>query len=114
MNDFHNNGHERRLIKRRGEGCALPESLAHGFRISECMIAPMLDRIGRPEGERHVEPHAMDVLVELARHAGDTVSREELILAVWKHPHVTDDVLSRCISMLRHALGDDYKPAAYY
>jgi non-specific serine/threonine protein kinase len=35
------------------------------------------------------------------------VSRDELIEAVWKHPHVSDEALSRCISLLRHALGDD-------
>jgi adenylate cyclase len=107
MNDFHNNGRERRLLGRRGEGRALLEPLTRGFRIGECLIVPMLGRIGRPDGECHVEPHAMDVLVELARHAGDTISHNALILSVWGHPHVTDYVLSRCISMLRHALGDN-------
>jgi TolB-like protein len=49
----------------------------------------------------------MDVLVALASRPGEMVGRDELIAAVWKHPHVTDEALSRCISMLRHALGDD-------
>jgi TolB-like protein/tetratricopeptide (TPR) repeat protein len=49
----------------------------------------------------------MEVLVYLARHPGQVVGRDELIRAVWRHPHVTDEALTRCISMLRHALGDD-------
>jgi TolB-like protein/Tfp pilus assembly protein PilF len=67
----------------------------------------MQSRIRSPAGEVHIEPRAMDVLVALARRPGEAMSRDELILAVWKHPHVTDEALSRCISLVRHALGDD-------
>src|SRR5262249_25680014 len=38
---------------------------------------------------------------------GEAVSRDRLIEAVWKHPHVSDEALSRCVSILRKALGDD-------
>ena len=81
--------------------------LDRGFRVGDRAVEPRLCRVVRPDGEARIEPRAMDVLVTLARHAGETVSRDELIDAVWRHPHVSDEALSRCISMLRQALGDD-------
>jgi len=79
----------------------------NSFRISDIVVEPASSRVSRPDGVKHVEPRAMDVLVFLAQHADRVVSRDELIRAVWKHPNVTDDALSRCISLLRQALGDD-------
>jgi TolB-like protein/Tfp pilus assembly protein PilF len=70
-------------------------------------VEPGLRRITAPDGAMRVEPRAMDVLVALARRAGETVSRTSLIDAVWKHRHVSDEALSRCISIVRKALGDD-------
>jgi TolB-like protein/Tfp pilus assembly protein PilF len=85
----------------------MTDALDRGFRLDDRLVEPSLCRISGPAGEVRVEPRAMEVLMALARSAGQTVGRDELIEAVWKHPHVTDDVLSRCISMLRVALGDD-------
>lgn len=82
-------------------------SLDADFKLGDRVIEPSRCCITGPEGERHVEPRVMQVLVQLARRAGEVLSRDELIEAVWKHPHVTDEALSRCISMLRQALGDD-------
>jgi DNA-binding winged helix-turn-helix (wHTH) protein len=99
----------RRLRFRRTpiKGLGMSDSLASGFRLAELTVQPNQGRIVSLGGEAHVEPRAMDVLVVLARRAGDTVSRNELIEAVWKHSYVCDEALSRCISLLRHALGDD-------
>ncbi len=85
----------------------MTDALDRGFRLGDCLVEPTLYRIRGPEGEVRIEPRAMEVLVALARSGNQAVSRDELIETVWKHPHVTDDVLSRCISMLRQALGDD-------
>ena len=82
-------------------------ALVHGFRLDDRQVEPQRFRILRPDGESRVEPRAMDVLLTLACSAGETVTRNALIDAVWKHPHVTDEALSRCISLLRTALGDD-------
>ena len=84
-----------------------------GFRIGDWMVEPMLSRINGPSGSAHLEPRAMDVLVALAQRAGELVSRDDLIAAVWKHPHVTDEALSRCISILRHVLSDDQDEPRY-
>ncbi len=89
------------------------DPLASGFRLGDHAVHPSRGRIVSLAGEVHVEPRAMEVLVALARRAGDTVSRDDLIDVVWKHPYVSDEALSRCISMLRHALGDDRSQPRY-
>ena len=94
-------------------GFQVSDPLANGFRIGDHAVLPSRGRIVSVAGEARVEPRAMDVLVALARRAGETVSRDDLIDAVWKHPYVSDEALSRCISMLRRALGDDHSQPRY-
>jgi TolB-like protein/Tfp pilus assembly protein PilF len=49
----------------------------------------------------------MAVLTCLARHVGEVVTREEFSSEVWGGRVVSDEALSRCISLLRHVLADD-------
>ena len=77
------------------------------FHIGAWLIQPQLHTIARDDQITHVEPKAMQVLVYLAEHADQVVSKERLISAVWADTFVTDDVLTRCISELRKAFGDD-------
>jgi DNA-binding winged helix-turn-helix (wHTH) protein/tetratricopeptide (TPR) repeat protein len=83
------------------------QELQAGFRIGECLIEPRQNRIVRGEREVRVEPRVMDVLVCLAEHAGEVVSRETLNQQVWSNVVVTDQAVTNCISELRHHLGDD-------
>ncbi len=54
-----------------------------------------------------LEPKAFAVLSEMVARPGAMLSRDELMDTVWGHRHVTPGVLSRSISQLRKALGDD-------
>jgi DNA-binding winged helix-turn-helix (wHTH) protein/TolB-like protein len=54
-----------------------------------------------------LEPRVMAVLVCLARHAGEVVTRDEFIAEVWGGRVVSDESLSRCVSLLRQVLNDD-------
>ncbi len=56
---------------------------------------------------RRVDFKAMQVLLCLARSAGETVSKRQLFANVWGDVAVTDDVLTGAVSTLRRALGDD-------
>src|SRR5262245_12422726 len=78
-----------------------------GFRIGECLIEPRKNGIVRSDVEARVEPRVMDVLVCLAEHAGEVVSRETLNAQVWGNVVVTDQAVTNCISELRQHLGDD-------
>jgi len=54
-----------------------------------------------------LEPKIVEVLLCLAQHHGETVSKEQLFQAVWPNTVVTEDVLKRCIAELRRAFDDD-------
>jgi DNA-binding winged helix-turn-helix (wHTH) protein/TolB-like protein len=54
-----------------------------------------------------LEPRVMAVLACLARHVGEVVTRDELGAEVWGGRVVSDEALSRCISVLRQVLDDD-------
>jgi TolB-like protein len=49
----------------------------------------------------------MGVLLCLAEHPGETLSKEQLFQAVWPNTVVTEDVLKRCVAELRRAFNDD-------
>ncbi len=83
------------------------QELQAGFRIGECLVDPLQNRIVRNEIEARLEPRVMDVLVCLAEHAGEVVSRETLNAQVWGNVIVTDQAVTNCISELRQHLGDD-------
>jgi serine/threonine-protein kinase len=51
----------------------------------------------------------MDVLVYLADHSGEVLSKELIIGSIWPETFVTDEVLTNAISELRKAFADDAK-----
>ncbi len=52
-----------------------------------------------------LEPKGFDVLWYLLQHADRVIPRSELLEACWPEPHVNDEVLTKCVSKLRQALG---------
>jgi len=83
------------------------DAQARGYRFDDVEIDARRHRIVRDGKELPLEPKAYAVLVELLGHAGDVVSRDALLDAVWGHRHVTPAVLNRIIAILRRELGDD-------
>src|ERR1700686_1320276 len=77
------------------------------FRMGAWLVQPSLDAITRDGATIHVEPKGMEVLVCLAQHPGEPLTKEKLLQAVWADTFVTDDVLTRSISELRRAFEDD-------
>lgn len=58
-------------------------------------------------GQQHVEPKIMRLLKFLVENPNTVVSREDLITAVWGVDFGGDERLSRAISLLRKALGEE-------
>lgn len=54
-----------------------------------------------------LETKPYELLRVFLRHPGETLSKEELIEAVWPGRVVTEGVLAKCVTKLRSALGDD-------
>ncbi|KAF1717141.1 hypothetical protein CSC74_08140 [Pseudoxanthomonas yeongjuensis] len=55
----------------------------------------------------------MDLLFVLAAHAGQVVTREQLMTRLWPGLVVGEDSLARTVSKLRQSLGDDAKAPRY-
>ena len=91
--------------------CPMPtyEELRKGFQLGDWEVLPDRGLLRQGESELHVEPLPMDVLVVLASLQGDVVSKDQLVNAVWHGRPVSDEVITRCISVIRRALGDDAK-----
>jgi TolB-like protein/Flp pilus assembly protein TadD/DNA-binding winged helix-turn-helix (wHTH) protein len=86
---------------------------AERYRFDDIVVdvaAHGLSRAGEP---RLLEPKAYAVLVQLLRHPGELVARDQLLDAVWGHRHVTPGVLTRAIAQVRAALGDDSHAPRY-
>src|SRR5689334_4491624 len=54
-----------------------------------------------------LETKPYELLRVFLRHPGETLSKDELIEAVWPGRVVTEGVLAKCVTKLRGALGDD-------
>lgn len=76
------------------------------FRIGDYSIDIGDNTIATEQESLHVEPKAMQVLYVLARNAGETVSREQLMQEIWGGRVVVEDSLTRAVSKLRTALSD--------
>ncbi|HSD75563.1 MAG TPA: winged helix-turn-helix domain-containing tetratricopeptide repeat protein [Steroidobacteraceae bacterium] len=83
------------------------------FQIGPWQVKPLLGTLTGPGGTVHLEPKVMGVLVHLAERRGEVVTREQFIERVWHGRVVTDEVLSRCISLLRTQLGDNPREPQY-
>ena len=78
-----------------------------GFNLGEWRVYPDQGLLVGPTGPSHIEPKVMEVLVYLAERQDEVVRRDELINDVWQGAFVSDEVLSRAISLLRTHLGDN-------
>ena len=84
------------------------------LRVGECEVDVPLREILRADGNRtRVTAKSMAVLLVLAEHAGQVVSRDALLESVWAGTMPTDDVVTQAVTGLRKALGDDRDAPRY-
>jgi adenylate cyclase len=67
-------------------------------------------RVVRGDAAVDITPKLLDLLFHLLDHAGELVTKEQLLDALWPDANVTDNALTQAVSELREALGDE--PAA--
>src|SRR5436309_2446844 len=79
------------------------------FRIGPWLIQPSLNTVANNGTRVRLEPKVLNVLVYLAEHRGEVVSKDDIMRAVWSDACVTDDILTRSIYELRKVLQDDAK-----
>lgn len=83
------------------------------FQLGPWLVQPRLNSIVLDGQSVRLEPKVMQVLVCLARGAGDVVEKEQLIRSVWPDTFVSDDALTRCISELRKTFEDDARESRF-
>jgi len=79
------------------------------FLLGDWLVQPSLNLVSRDGVSTRLEPKVMQVLVCLADHAGEVISKEQLIARVWSDTFVADQVLTHAIWQLRQVFGDDPK-----
>ena len=79
------------------------------FQIGTWTAHPDHNQLVHGKDKVKLEPRIMQVLVFLAQHADEVVSREHILEAVWKDVVVSDEVLTNAVRELRKVLGDDAK-----
>ena len=83
------------------------------LQVGEWSADRTTNELGRGGETVRIEPKAMEVLMALAARAGQVVSREELLAAVWPGVVVGDEALTQSIIKLRRALGDNPRAPSY-
>ncbi len=83
------------------------------FYVGSGLVEPAPLRIGQGESIQRLEPQVMRILLFLAARAPKVVSREEILEEVWEGRAVVEETVTRAISLLRQAFGDDAKRSRY-
>ncbi len=83
------------------------------FRLDDWYVDPAAGRISRQGAEVRLEPKVMALLVLLAKHAGEVMSREAIEAEIWKDVVVGYDALASTVIKLRKALGDSSRQPRY-
>ncbi len=76
------------------------------FWIDGWLVQPQTNTVVKEGKTHHLEPRVMQVLVQLAMHPDEVLSKDRLLATVWQSTFVGDDVLVRCISEIRSVFGD--------
>ncbi len=76
------------------------------FKVGDWTATPTLYLLERHGHSIKIKPRTMQVLVYLARHAGEIISANELIASVWQGRVVGDGSVYQTINQLRQALGE--------
>jgi DNA-binding winged helix-turn-helix (wHTH) protein len=71
------------------------------FRLGEVTVSPSRRILSGSQGTVELQPRVMQVLVVLAEHPGQVISRETLFERCWGDVYVGDDSLNRVIAVLR-------------
>lgn len=86
---------------------AVRDNPARSWKFANCEFDELRREL-RVEGRTvDLEGKPLEVLAQLLQHAGEVVTKEELLEAVWPGTAVVDGSLATAISKLRKAIGDE-------
>ena len=88
-------------------GNQIRESTRGAFLLGDWLVEPDLNHVSRGDQSIHLELKVMEVLVCLACHGFNVVTRRQLIDWVWDGGYISDNTLTHAVAELRRAFGDD-------
>src|SRR5919106_990084 len=83
------------------------------FRFAPSRLDPSRVSLWRDAEEVALPPKVFDLLCYLVRHAGEVVTKDQLLDEVWQRRFVSESSLKSCMNELRKALADDVKAPRY-
>lgn len=83
------------------------------YQFDGVIVDPRAARVTKAGTPVVLEPKAYDLLVHLVAHAGELVTRQELLDAIWPNVLVTDNAVARVVAQVRRALGDSARGSRY-
>lgn len=92
---------------------SLNDVLPAALQVGDWRVALELNEIRRAGQTVRLEPRMVELLGFLAQRAGEVVSREELLAALWPGVIVGDNALTQVVTKLRKALGDTAREPTY-
>jgi len=95
----------------KGSAAEIDGSSGRLWRFSEYEFDEMRRELRVQGRVVELESKPLDILLQLLLHAGEVVTRDELLEAVWPNVTVVDGSLATAISKLRKAMGDEEHPA---
>jgi TolB-like protein/Flp pilus assembly protein TadD len=90
-----------------------PAERPERYEFDDVVVDPESYRVLKAGRARHLGPRPFDLLLELLRHPGRVLGKQELFDRVWRGVIVTDNALTRAIKDLRDAIGDDARAPRY-
>lgn len=88
-------------------GTSPDETRLTPFIVGDWLVEPKACRLSRGDVVVKLRPQLAELLVCLARRAGEIVLRDEILAEVWPGQYVAESGLSRCVAELRQSLQDD-------
>jgi len=83
------------------------------YRFGPFVIDRASYRLRRGSDAIELSPKALDLLFLFAERAGQLVTKDDMLTALWPGLAVTDNALTQVVSDVRQALGDDSAKPAY-
>ena len=89
------------------------DQIKAGFTVGDWQVRPSHGTLSRNGKLVQPEPKVFELLMVLAEHDGEIVSKDELIERIWDNRAMSDAPLTRCVTQLRRNLEDNERPYRY-
>jgi eukaryotic-like serine/threonine-protein kinase len=94
-------------VNLKAPAAGLEESGARLWRFAECEFDELRRELRVKGKPVELEAKPLDLLLQLLMHAGEVVTKEELLESVWPSVMVVDGSLATAVSKLRKVMGDE-------